>query len=275
MANPALIIGCGYLGARVGRAWLDSGRAVRALTRSRTDTLAAVGFEPIVGDVLDPGSLRALPAASTILYAVGLDRAAGRSMRDVYVGGLRNALAALPEGGRFIYVSSTSVYGQMDGSIVDEDSPTEPLEENGRIVWEAEQTLREFRPDATILRFAGIYGPNRWLRKQPLLRGEPYLGDAEKWLNLIRVEDGVRAVFAAEQAAPGGTFNIADDHPATRREFYTELARLLGAPEAKFEPAPQPVREANRRISNARARAQLGFVPEFPSYREGLLGCRD
>ena len=275
MANPALIIGCGYLGGRVGRAWLDSGRAVRALTRSRTDALAALGFEPIVGDVLDPGSLRALSAASTILYAVGLDRAAGRSMRDVYVDGLRNALTALPAGGRFIYVSSTSVYGQTDGSIVDEDSPTEPLEANGRIVLEAERTLREFRPDATILRFAGIYGPDRWLRKQPLLRGEHYNGDAETWLNLIRVEDGVRAVLAAEAAAPGGTFNIADDRPATRREFYTELARLLGAPEARFEPVPQPVREANRRISNARARAELGFVPAFPSYREGLPSCRD
>ena len=275
MANPALIIGCGYLGARVGRAWLDSGRAVRALTRSRAEALASLGFEPIVGDVLEPGSLRSLPAASTILYSVGLDRAAGRSMRDVYVGGLRNALTALPAGGRFVYVSSTSVYGQTDGSIIDEDSPAEPLEENGRIVLEAERTLREFRPDATILRFAGIYGPDRWLRKQPLLRGEAYLGDAGKWLNLIRVEDGVRAVLAAETAAPGGTFNIADDHPATRREFYTELARLLGAPEAKFEPAAQPMREANRRISNARARLRLGFVPEFPSYREGLLGCRD
>ncbi len=275
MANPALIIGCGYLGGRVGRAWLDSGRAVRALTRSRAEALAAQGFEPIVGDVLDPGSLRALPAASTTLYAVGLDRAAGRSMRDVYVGGLRNALTALPAGGRFIYISSTSVYGQTDGSIVDEDSPTEPLEENGRIVLEAERTLREFRPDATILRFAGIYGPDRWLRKQPLLRGEPYRGDAEKWLNLIRVEDGVRAVLEAEATEPGGTFNIADDHAVTRREFYTELARLLGAPEARFEPAPQPVREANRRISNARARAELGFVPAFPSYRQGLPACRD
>jgi len=269
------MIGCGYLGARVGRAWLDSGRAVSALTRSRADALATLGFEPIVGDVLDLGSLKALPAASTILYAVGLDRAAGRSMHEVYVGGLRNALTALPAGGRFIYVSSTSVYGQTDGSIVDEDSPTEPLEENGRIVLEAERTLREFRPDATILRFAGIYGPDRWLRKQPLLRGEPYRGDAEKWLNVIRVEDGVRAVLAAEAAAPGGTFNIADDHPTTRREFYTELARLLGAPEARFEPAPQPVREANRRISNARARAELGFVPAFPSYREGLPACRE
>ncbi len=272
MAEPALIVGCGYLGARVGAAWLAAGRPVCALTRSRSDGLRAQGFEPITGDVLDPASLTDLAAASTILYAVGLDRSAGRSMRDVYVQGLRNVLAALPAGGRFLYVSSTSVYGQTEGELVDGDSATEPREENGRIVLEAERTLREFRPDATILRFAGIYGPNRGIRKQSLLKGEPYVGDADKWLNLIHVDDGVRAVLAAERsdASVGRTFAIADDTPVSRRDFYAEFARLLGAPEARFEPAAEPAREANRCISNAAAKAALGFEPAFPSYREGL-----
>ena len=272
MADPALIVGCGYLGARVGAAWLAAGRPVHALTRSRGDGLRAQGFVPITGDVLDPASLTGLPAASTILYAVGLDRSAGRSMRDVYVQGLRNVLAALPAGGRFLYVSSTSVYGQTEGELVDGDSAAEPREENGRIVLETERTLRESRPDATILRFAGIYGPNRGIRKQSLLKGEPYVGDADKWLNLIHVDDGVRAVLAAERtdASVGRTFAIADDTPVSRRDFYAEFARLLGAPEARFEPAAEPSREANRRISNAAAKAALGFEPAFPSYREGL-----
>ncbi len=272
MANSALIVGCGYLGSRVGRAWLDRGDAVRVLTRGRAESLRTQGFEPITGDVLDPAGLRNLPASDSILYAVGLDRAAGRSMRDVYVEGLRNVLAALPAGGRFTYISSTSVYGQTDGSVVGEFDATEPLEENGRIVLEAERTLRELRPDATILRFAGIYGPGRLLRRAQMLKSEAYFGDAEKWLNLIHVEDGVRAVLAAERAGGGGTFNIADDNPVSRRDFYTELARLLGASPARFEPADPPVREANRRISNARAKAELGFAPEYPSYREGLSG---
>lgn len=275
MTNPALIVGCGYLGSRVGAAWLASGRAVCAVTRSRAESLRAQGFQTITGDVLDPASFTALPAASTILYAVGLDRSAGRSMREVYVQGLRNVLAALPAGGRFLYISSTSVYGQTEGELVDGDSATEPLEENGRIVLEAERTLRESRPDATILRFAGIYGPNRGIRKQSLLKGEPYVGDADKWLNLIHVDDGVRAVLAAERtgSSTGRTFAIADDTPVSRRDFYAEFARLLGAPAARFEPAPQPGREANRRISNAAAKAALGFEPEFPSYREGLRDC--
>ena len=271
--TPALVIGCGYLGHRVAIAWRSTGRQVFALTRNRTELLTAVGFDAIRGDVLDPTSLMPLPRVATVLYAVGLDRSAGKPMREVYVNGLANVLHALPGCDRWVSISSTSVYGQTDGSIVDESAVTEPLEKSGRIVLEAEALLRDKLPQATILRFAGIYGPNRLLRKQPLLNGEPLIGDAEKWLNLIHVQDGVRAVLCAEAtpASAGCIFNIADDTPVRRRDFYAHLAHLLNAPEAKFEPAEPTSLEANRRISNIKARNELGFQPEFPSYEEGLV----
>src|SRR5437879_5560524 len=98
-----LILGCGYLGRVVARRWLDAGHHVTALTRSRADELRALAIEPILGDVTD-SNLR-LPAADTVLYAVGLDRSAGMSMRDLYVGGLANVLNALPTVRRFVYVS--------------------------------------------------------------------------------------------------------------------------------------------------------------------------
>jgi nucleoside-diphosphate-sugar epimerase len=191
-------------------------------------------------------------------------------MREVYVEGLGNVLAALPAAGKFLYVSSTSVYGQADGSVVDEGSPTEPTEEAGRVVREAELLLRERCPAAVVLRFAGIYGPDRVLRRQALLNGEPLVGDAEKWLNLIHVEDGARAVLAAEERGrPGETYLVADDTPVRRREFYTHLAKVLGAPEARFEPGGLVV-EANRRVTNRTARAELRWEPRYPSYVEGL-----
>lgn len=267
---PPLIVGCGYLGRRVAARWLAAGSRVVALTRRNAEALAAQGIEPIIGDVLHPASLQALPAASTVLYAVGLDRGAGHSMRAVYVDGLANVLDALPACERFIHISSTSVYGQTDGSLVDESSPTQPLDENGRVVLEAEQLLRARRPDAIILRFAGIYGPDRLLRRQALLKSETVFGDARKWLNLIHVEDGVEAVLAAEdRGTPGETYNIADDEPVTRRDFYTHLAELIGAPTPKFEDRDEP-QSANRRISNAKAKRALGWTPRLASYREGL-----
>ncbi|MBA4065263.1 MAG: NAD(P)-dependent oxidoreductase [Isosphaera sp.] len=267
---PALIVGCGYLGRRVAARWVAAGRRVAALTRRNADALLALGIEPVVGDVLDPDSLRGLPAASTVLYAVGLDRSAGKGMREVYVGGLGHVLDTLPGCDRFVYVSSTSVYGQTDGGWVDEESATEPVEESGRVVLEAERLLREKRPDAIILRFAGHYGPGRLIRRQPLLSGEPHVGDADKWLNLVHIDDGADAVLAAEaRGAAGGTYNIADDEPAPRRGFYARLAELLGAPPATFDHRPEPG-TANRRVRNAKARAALGWAPRFPTYRDGL-----
>jgi nucleoside-diphosphate-sugar epimerase len=267
--RPSLVIGCGYLGLRVARAWRDAGRRVVALTRSRAEFLRSEGIEPLVGDVLDPDSLRRLPEAEAVVYAVGLDRTSGRAMRDVYVTGLANVLAALPRPGHFVYVSSTSVYGQTDGSAVNESSPTEPVEESGRVVLEAEATLRERLPSGTILRFAGIYGPGRILRKAALLKGEPLLGDAEKWLNLIHVDDGARAVLAA-QGHPGRTLNVADDTPVTRRDFYTHAAELLNAPPARFEPGPSTRGDTNRRIENAAVKSLLKWSPQFADFRQGL-----
>ena len=303
----ALVIGCGYLGLRVADAWVSAGRRVFALTRNRAEVLRAHGVEPVIGDVLDPDSLKGLPPTDTVLYAVGLDRSAGKSMREVYVTGLGNVLQALtprpplprpgegekdnhppvspspppsPRGAwergpggeglpRFLYISSTSVYGQTDGSWIDETSPTEPLDESGRVVLEAEQTLRRFRPDAVILRFAGIYGPDRVLRKASLLKGEPVPGDPERFLNLIHVDDGVRAVLAAEERAePGETYLIADDHPPTRREFFTRTAEVIGAPPVRFDGGGAG--EANRRVGNAKAKQRLGFRPQYPNFREGL-----
>src|SRR5262245_52268975 len=90
-----LVFGCGYLGRRVASLWLRRGQRVAALTRRNSDPLRACGIEPIPGNVLDLASLRTLPPASTVLYSVGLDRTAGRSMREVYVTGLSNVLEAL------------------------------------------------------------------------------------------------------------------------------------------------------------------------------------
>jgi nucleoside-diphosphate-sugar epimerase len=277
----ALIIGCGYLGQRVAALWLAQGRRVLATTRSRdrADELRQRGIEPVVCDVVDAASLQSLPRVSTVVYCVGFDRSAGRSMREVYVQGLANVLAALPPPERFVHVSSTGVYGQCDGAEVDETAPTEPQEESGRIVLEAERLLREKFPNAIVLRFAGIYGPGRLIGSQALHAGQPLVGDGERWLNLIHVEDGAAAVLAAaERGQPGSVYNVSDDCPVRRRDFYTALARLLGTPPPTFVPpspgaAPLPRERTNRRILNRRLRSELGVQLRYPSFAQGLAAC--
>src|SRR5262245_13835759 len=132
MATRKLIIGCGYVGRRVARCWVARGDTVFALTRSddRARELHDRGIEPIVGEVTDAATLAALPEAAVLLYAIGLDRAAGNSQREVYVGGLGNVLERVTgKVGRFLYLSSTSVYGQDEGEWVDESSECHPASE--------------------------------------------------------------------------------------------------------------------------------------------------
>jgi nucleoside-diphosphate-sugar epimerase len=200
-------------------------------------------------------------------------------MEEVYVQGLENVLDFLPQPDRFLYVSSTGVYGQTKGEEVDEDSPTGPLEESGRVVLAAEALLRRRFSHAVLLRFAGIYGPDRLLRISALRNGETVVGDPDRWLNLIHVEDGARGVLAAEEwAKPGGIYIVSDDCPVRRRDFYVLLARLVGAPEPRFIPprsdVSPPHRELNnRRVRNRRLRVELHTVLQYPSYVEGLPAC--
>ena len=95
-------------------------------------------------------------------------------------------------------------------------------------------------------------------------------GDPHRWLNLVHVDDGVDAILTAEvRGLHGAIYNIVDDEPVTRLAYYTRLAQLIGAPAPRFDDRPDS-RSAHRRISNAKAKDQLGWRPRYPSYREGL-----
>ena len=133
-----LIVGCGYLGRRVARAWLAEGDRVFALTRSAANAadLQSIGVVPIIGDICQPESLSDLPGVNTVLFAVGYDRGSGKSQREVYVDGLKSVLQVVGPGSvrscqRFIYVSSSSVYGQSEGEWVDESAVSEPVQPGG------------------------------------------------------------------------------------------------------------------------------------------------
>ena len=278
--SKTLIVGTGYLGERVARLLVARGDRVYGTTRSlgRAIELSRLGIEAVVADVTVPESLSRLPEVDRVLYCVGYDRSQGRPIREIYVDGLRNALEALLErAGRVVYASSTGVYGQDDGGWVDEDSPAEPRSESGRACLDAEETLRSFELlPATILRFSGLYGPGRIMRREGLLKGEPIVGDPEKYLNLIHIDDAARvAIEALDQPEPGGLYLATDDRPAARREFYAQAAEALGAPAPRFEaPAPGAAKagrdESNKRASNARMHADFGLDLLYPDVTSGV-----
>lgn len=303
-----LLFGHGYLGSRVARLWREAGSPVTIVTRSeeKAAALRAEGYGAIVADVCDPSSLRSLPSAETVLFTVGYDRKASHtaapSIHDVYAGGVKNVLDAIAarvvidgaEWPLFLYISSTGVYGDADGDWVDERTECRPTREGGKACLAAEQVLAAHPwavQSSIVLRLAGIYGPGRIPRREPLLRGEPIDAPADGFLNLIHVDDAARTVLAVEktfaensradyQSADNQlrlpqTYCVADGRPGLRREYYTELARLLNAPEPRFTAAcpdsPAAQRAASdKRISSAKLLGEIGVELQYPSFREGL-----
>lgn len=272
-----LIVGCGYLGRRVAKRWLANGRTVFGLVPrpQQARQLELEGVRPIVADVTRTETLASLPPADTVLYSVGYNPRGGSSREAVLIDGLRFVLDALAPGvERFIYISSTGVYGQTDGSWVDEQSPCRPTRESGRLLLAAEQILTRhpLGRRTIVLRLAGLYGPGRILRKAQRLAASASYAATSGFVNLIHVDDAADVVLAAEaRAKPPTRYLVSDGHPIDRREYYTRLARLAKVSVPEFLEPPSlklsPVRAGtSKRVDNARMLAELGVTLSYPTF---------
>jgi nucleoside-diphosphate-sugar epimerase len=261
----------GYLGRRVASLWKSRPGGCFGTTRSpeRFEEIRSLGLTPVRYDVLQGGD--ALPAVDTVVYNVGFDRSQGRSQREVYVEGLRRTLALLPRPRLFIYVSSTGVYGNHEGGLVDELTPPAPVDAGGEACWEAEQLLADWSIregwSSVVLRLAGIYGPGRWIGVERLRRGEAIGADPLGWLNLIHVEDAASVVVAAGERCSGGElFVVSDGKPVIRRDFYSRLAALAGTGEPIFDPSQAARHRGDRRINPARMLRELEVSLRFGDF---------
>jgi nucleoside-diphosphate-sugar epimerase len=125
------------------------------------------------------------------------------------------------------------------------------------------------------LRVAGIYGPGRghWFRQ--FLRGEARIaGDGSRWLNMIHRDDVAGCIIAAlERGRPGEIYNAVDDEPVTQLKFFEWLAEELKRPLPPGIPADEEIRRkrggTNKRVSNAKLRAELKYEFQFPDFRKG------
>ncbi len=281
--NVKLIVGCGYLGLRVARRWIDAGHAVAGVVRNErsSDALTRAGVLAIVADVTRPETLTNLPAADTLLYAVGYDPAGGTSRWAVYVDGLRALLDAVsPQVRRVLLISSTGVYAEQGGGWVDESSPCLPVRESGQALLAAERVLAAHRLGkcGIVLRLAGIYGPGRLPRRAEIASDEPLPVAAGEQMNLIYVDDAAAAILAAEaHAQPPRTYIVSDGHPIERREYFAELCRQSSLPPPAFrDPLPGELvgrRGGDKRVSNTRMLAELQVKLAYSSFREGLAAA--
>jgi nucleoside-diphosphate-sugar epimerase len=281
-ATGTLIVGTGYVGLRVAELLRDRdpSEPVHTVTRSpkKAESLAAQGFHPVIADWTDRRTLAHLPPCRRVLVAVSYDPRGGKTREESQVGGLGNLLDHLHAEADIVYLSSTGVFHQTDGSWVDESSPARPAGAGGWAHLRAEELLHRRRPHGrwTILRLAGIYGPGRVPRGKEVRSGRPVEGPQSGYLNLIHREDAARAVLAAWDQPENRhrLYLVSDDVPVVRAEFYRQVARTLGVAPPTFTADANSKLSArslsNKRIWNRRLRRHLLRELSFPDYVRGL-----
>ena len=287
-----LIIGCGYSGRAITRLALSRGLSVTGTCahRDHLGQVAASGAEPLLlelGKTLADDArrrelVRLVARHRYLILAVGPERLADSENFIDHTADLVSAIGNVPLDA-VVYLSSTGIYGNRDGSWVDENSPLrDDVGPRGVCRKVAEAALLTSGLPVRVLRLAGIYGPGRHIGLR--MAGGQYRvieADPPLVVNRIHVDDLARAtLIALDSGADREIYLLADGVPATLREVADCAAGLMGLPAPDGEPAAEArarMGEANfhlvadrKRCRNDKLINDLGVVLDYPSYREGL-----
>ncbi len=274
------IFGFGFSGEALARRMRAEGWSVAATARTaeRQAELRAQGVAAI--DRTDISAMdRALAEASAILITAPPGPTGCPGLPAIVPSLARTH--AFPDW--IGYLSTTGVYGDRDGGWVFEDSPLSAQSPEGARRVGAERDWLEVGRGmgltVTVFRLPGIYGPGRSafdrLREGQARR----IVKPGQVFSRIHVEDLAAGLAASiARPRPGAAYNLCDDEPAPPQDVIAHAAALLGVappPEIAFDsadlpPASRRFYAENKRVSNARAKAELGWRPVYPSYREGL-----
>jgi nucleoside-diphosphate-sugar epimerase len=279
-----LIIGCGYVGLPLGVELVRLGHEVFGVRRAASSDhlLAAAGIKPLAADITKSADLPQLPGPfDWVVNCVSSGKGGVDQYREVYLQGTRNLVewlsAAPPK--KFVYTSSTSVYGQNDGSPVKETSPAEPASDTARVLLDTEKTLldaaQQKKFPAVILRVAGIYGPERGHLFLQYLKNEARIpGQGARFINMIHRDDLVGVIIAAlKSGRPGEIYNAVDDEPVAQIHFFRWLSETLGKWMPPFadeaENADRKRALTNKKVQNRKLKMELGHQFKYPNFRKG------
>ena len=296
----------GAIGIPLSRTLRAAGHELLGITRSPAGgaKLSAAGIQPIIADAMDRSAL--LTAVKNVsadvvvhqLTALTKPPAKHRDMAQtnrLRTEGTKNLLdaARVVGAGKFVTQSIIFGYGYTDhgDKLITEDDPFgQPSSGKANPHVAAMLANEELAGGADgitgiCLRYGLFYGADvqnyaTLLRKRkvpvPAKRNNP--------LSWIHIDDAASATAAAVENGDAGAYNIVDDRPASWREMFTSMAATLDTPAPRALPgglihlaAPYLATimlETSLRVSNAKAKSELGWKPEYPTLQEGLAAMK-
>jgi nucleoside-diphosphate-sugar epimerase len=279
------VLGCGYVGAEFARQARAAGHDVLGVVRSidsrdrlRAEGLGAEAFDLYAGDwTLLPKQFDA------VVYAASTGGGGPEAYALAYDVGVKRALAwsAAVGAQAFVFTSSTGVYRQDDGRIVDEESVVGGAPTADAILGGERAVLHSGFAKARVLRFGGLYGPGRHHMVDQLRRGDNVIGGrVDHYINYLHRDDAASSILAALVAGPDGArvYNVGDGCPVTKEALARWIAKRLGQPAPVFDPsAPAGPRVAkggrtqpSRIVATGRIRAELAWKPALADVFAGL-----
>jgi nucleoside-diphosphate-sugar epimerase len=287
--SRVLIVGCGDVGQRVAT-HLPPAVRVLALTSSpeRCAALRAQGIVPLLGNLDEPASLRRLAGlADRVLHLAPPPSEGGHDPRTR---ALAHALRGRTRPLALVYGSTSGVYGDCGGDLIDESRPLAPRTERALRRVDAESTVRFLGRSSgmrvSVLRIPGIYAADRvgGTPRERLQRGTPVLqAQDDVYTNHIHANDLARACIAALWVGRAQrVVNVSDDTELKMGDYFDLAADLYGVPRP-----PRVARDAapgqlpldvlsfmseSRRLDNQRMKRELRLALGYPTVREGLVG---
>lgn len=284
----------GVIGQRLVPLLTAAGHQVSGLARSaeKRALLEKAGARAVEGDLLDASSVRRMveghetvinlathipPSSKMILRSAWRENDRLRTTASALL-----ADAALKTGvERFVQESFALIYPDRGDTWITEETPLQPVSYNVSVL-DAERSAARFMDagrTGVVLRFAGFYGTDDVTKQMAgaVRKGwAPVPGGPHLRQSAVSHHDAARATAAAIDA-PAGIYNVVDDDPLPRREFFDSLADALGTRHPRLLPSwtrflfgtlgGLTIRSI--RMSNRKLKAATGWEPDYPSVREG------
>lgn len=268
MIKRISILGCGWLGLPLGAALAQKGYEVKGST-TRPEKLEQIrdqGIEPFLiqveKDAVEGPEKENFFDTDLLILNIPPGGRRKPAVEKEYPQKVKAVMEQVHSSavGHLIFVSSTSVYGDENREVTEEDEPA-PSTPSGRALLVIERYLGLLEhPKTTILRMGGLVGGSR--KAGRFLAGKKDIPNGDAPVNLVHLDDCIGVIEAViEQEAWNQTFNVcADKHP-TRAEFYSAQAKKQGFEPPKFRSGDEP---SYKIVSNEKVRKALGYAFRHP-----------
>ena len=270
MSKTALIVGCGYVGSHLKKRLRGCNWQVHGITRSAADNNDDLK--------IDVGKEFSLDTRfDVVFYLVSADTYTSEAYELAYQRGVINTLQALAKTNqkpRFIFVSSTSIFSENQGNIVEETSAITTAPFSKKYLNAGELLVWKSDLPAIVVRFSGIYGPGRYRLVEQLKAGKSSLKEAPFISNRVHLEDCAGILHHLATAKnPAPLYIGSDSEPTAYNDIVTWLAKELAIATPKKSTELKPsLHRSNKRCSN-KLLLQSGYSFLFPSFREGFRSC--